>query len=264
MKIILSFFCIFLSTISFAQNSEFFKGVDFDSSYCIVGIVQGHDDRVDSLSQYWFVLDDPADMIKLKKDWVFKNEVPQINIEFVPIEIYTLRNKMEIMPVSLIYPKQGIIKSENNWYEFDMREIKKLHKKHPLHYHTQVYHFDTFGQYVSFGNSLLLDSNLLFFFKPSIGFEGQFYIYANRSKDPDSPLWVLSDVNKVLKTFAADGTYESGHVLNDSFDLNHPEKTRISVHGPKSLYDKFESKDFQKGDWIPAIIEIKVFWRDQK
>jgi hypothetical protein len=37
---------------------------------------------------------------------------------------------------------------------------------------------------------------------------------------------------------------------------------RITVSGPKSLYNKFESREFKNGDWTPAPIEMKVFWRD--
>jgi hypothetical protein len=262
MKIFLSLVLSFGCTLSFAQNAQFFKGVDFDSSYCVVGIVQGNNQKQDSLPQYWFVLDNPADMIQLKKKWVFTNEAPRISIEFSPIEIYTLRNKMEMIPTALIYPQQGIIKSGNSWYRFDIREIEKLHNKHPLRYHTQTFRFDTYKQCIIFGNSLLNDSNLLFFMPPSMRFEGEFYIYGKRTNDPSSPDWVHSDINKVLKSVADEGTYESARTLNDTFDFTHKDQIRITVSGPKSLYDKFESKDFKKGDWTPSIIEMKVFWRD--
>jgi hypothetical protein len=242
--------------------AEIFKGVDFDSSYCIVGLVQGQDGKSDSLPQYWFVLDDPADMIHLQKDWVFKSKPERVNIEFTSIEIYTLRNKMEVSPSTIIFPNQKIIKSGNAWYHFDIHKIEQLHKNHPLHYHTQIFRFDTFKQYVNFGNGLLTDSNLLFFFEPSLRFEGKFYVYASRTNDPDSPMWAMTDVNKVLKKLADDGTYESAEGLNDTFNLTHIEKTRISVEGPKSLYDKFSSKKFVKSEWMPSPIEMTVIWRD--
>jgi hypothetical protein len=262
MKIILSLILSIVYTISFAQSSELFKGVDFDSSFCVVGIVHGNSQKQDSLPQYWFVLDNPADMIQLKKEWVFKKEVPRISIEFTSIEIYTLRNKMEMIPTALIYPQQSIIKSGNSWYRFDMKAIAKLHNKHPLRYHTQTIRFDTYKQCIVYGNSLLNDSNILFFLPPSMRFEGEFYIYGNRTNDPNSPDWVHADINKVLKSLADEKTYTSARILNDTFDIAHKDQTRIQVSGPKSLYDKFESKDFKKGDWIPTIIDLKVFWRD--
>ena len=262
MKAILLFFFIILSAISFAQKSEFFKGVDFDSSYCIVGIVQGNNLQFDSLPQYWFVLDNLADMIRLKREWVFKKEMPRVNIEIPAIEIYTLRNKMEIIPVSLIFPKQGIIKSGNSWYKIDMKEIEKLHNNHPLHYHTQKFRYETFKQYVSFGNRLLNDSNLLFLLEASLRFEGKFYIYTKPTNDPHHPTPDLSDANQILKTIAGENMYESGEVDNDSFNIAHRDTTRYTVWGPKSLYDKFESRDFTKGNWIPAYFGMKVFWRD--
>ena len=93
-------------------------------------------------------------------------------------------------------------------------------------------------------------------------FEGKFYIYGKRTNDPGSPDWVHSDINKVLKSLEDENTFESARTLNDTFDITHPDQTRITVSGPKSLYDKFESKEFKKDDWIPTEIEMKVFWRD--
>ncbi len=262
MRVILLLIFSFTATFSFAQKSEYFKGVDFDSSYCVVGIVQGYNGKIDSLPRYWFVLDDPADMIQLKKDWVFKNPAPHLSVEFSCIEIYTLRNKMEVIPTGLIYPRQEIIKSGNSWYQFKMKEIEKLHDKHPLHYHTRSYRFGTYKQCITFGNSLLKDSNVLFFYPPSLRYEGEFYIYARRTNDPDSPIWALSDIDKILKSMADGKTFEAGNDLNDTFNIAHKDWTRVTVKSPKSLYDKFESKDFKKADWVPAEIELKVFWRD--
>jgi hypothetical protein len=109
---------------------------------------------------------------------------------------------------------------------------------------------------------LLNDSNVLFFFPPSLKYEGEFYIYARRTNDPDSPMWALSDIEKILKSMADDKTFKASNVLNDTFNIAHRDLTRITVEGPKSLYDKFENREFKKADWIPTEIELKVFWRD--
>jgi hypothetical protein len=102
----------------------------------------------------------------------------------------------------------------------------------------------------------------LFFIEAPLKFEGKFFLYAKRTNDPNGPDWYVSDVDKALRTFAEEDTYESGLIDNDTFNIAHKDRTRFTIWGSKSLYDKFESKDFEKGDWTPAFFGMKVFWRD--
>ncbi|HLX54419.1 MAG TPA: hypothetical protein VKR58_10780, partial [Aquella sp.] len=43
----------------FGQKSEFFKGIDFDSSFTIIGIGQSLDKNADTLLRFNFVIDNP-------------------------------------------------------------------------------------------------------------------------------------------------------------------------------------------------------------
>lgn len=263
MKYLLTLIFLLLFKISsYGQKSVFFKGIEFDSSYSIIGIGQGYDNSHDSLPGFWFLIDRPEDMVRLKQNWVFKNPVPTIKMEEKTIEIYIIRDKRLINPGGLIFPLQGIIKSEYNWYPFDTAELVRLHKEHPFKYHTETRKFDTFLQYVAYANSIIHDSALLFFFEPSLGYEGKFEIIANRSADPSSPIFVLSDINKELKALAPENSFQAGHVINDSFNIANSRKVKITVECSKALYDKYKSKWTEKGDWQPSIIKIKTFWRD--
>jgi hypothetical protein len=90
---------------SSGQKLELFNNIDFDSSYTILGIGQGFDGKnQDSLTEFWFLLDNPNDMELLKKEWAFKSMVPRINIESPDIDIYIIQNKRTIHPFGLIYP----------------------------------------------------------------------------------------------------------------------------------------------------------------
>jgi hypothetical protein len=247
---------------SFAQKSNFLSGIDFDSSYSIIGLGQGHPNVNDSLQGFWFILDNPDDMNKLKREWVFKKVVNPIQLEDRFIEVYVVRNKQLINPGTLIFPRQGVIESGITWYRFDTSVLSHLHRQHPLKYHSQLSVFDTQAHFASYGNSILNDSSLLFFLPFSGQYEGKFSITAKRTSDPDSQIFALSYINKELAKLAPDNTYHSYLVNNDPFNMEHTDKVRITVECTKNLYDKYQSKTNIKEAWEPTLIDVKTFWRD--
>jgi len=248
---------------SFGQKLEFFKSIDFDSSYTIIGIGQGYENKVqDSLPGYWFLLDNPKDMEQLKQDWVFKSIVANISIEQPDIDIFIIQNKRSIPGGGLIYPRQRIITTGKGWYKFDTARLSALHREHPFKYHTEKKQFETYNQYAAYGNSIINDSVLLFYNEPSMRYEGKFTVITHRTNDPSSPLFALRDFNNELKELAQANSFQAGQVMNDSFNITNPDKVRFTVHCSKSLYDKYKSKIFAKGSWEPSLIEMKTFWKD--
>ncbi len=254
---------IFVQVHAFAQKDEFFKGIDFDSSYTIVGLAQGYGKSVDTFSRFCFVIDDPVEMDSLKKKWVYTRPVSNIHFEDVSFDIFVVRFSRLAAPSGIIYPKQRIINSGNgHWHPFDTAELVRLHNAHPLHFHTEIKRFDTWNEYIAFGNSIVHDSSLLFFFEPSLRFEGMFDIITYRTSDESSPIFKLRDINEELEKLTSKSNFETGHVLNDSFNIAHRDKVKITVHCSKDLYDHYNVKGREKGPWQPAAILMTIFWRE--
>jgi hypothetical protein len=248
---------------TFKQKSEFLGGTEFDSSYCIIGIGQGFNNKVhDSLPRFWFVIDNPDEMNWLKTQWIFTNPVRNIRIEEPSFNIMIIKDKREVNSGGLIYPNQGIIKSEIGWYPFDTSQLIWLHKEHPLKYHTENRSFETRLQYIAYANSILNDSLLLLFFEAEVRYEGKFTIIANRASNEASPFFVLRDIKKDLTWYAPDNDYAADFAMNDSFNIANSQKIKITVKCSKKLYDKFKSKGTVKEEWHPATWDIKTFWRD--
>jgi hypothetical protein len=246
---------------AFGQKTVFLKEFDFDSSYAVIGLGESFQGRGDSLSRFWFILENPDDMNALKKDWILKKE-PIRTIEFNSISVFITRNKQRVQGGALIYPLQGCINVQDVWYKFDTAKLDRLHKEHPLKFHTETRRYDTFQHYVADANGLLRDSLLLFFFEPTLTYEGSFTITASKTNSPGSDILVGSDINKELQNLAPAGSFTASPVLNDSFNISSPDKVRITVHSAKSLYDKYKGRHVEKGAWQPAGIEMKIFWRD--
>lgn len=249
---------------AFAQKFDLFNNIDFDSSYQIIGIGQGYDHKIqDSLPQFWFYLDNPVDMENLKKDWAFKSIVEHVNMyEKEDIQIFIVKDKRLVNAGGLIYPNQGIINSGSRWYRFDTSRLNVLHSEHPLKYHTEKKQFAVYAQYASYGNSLLIDTALLFFFEPSLRYEGQFTIITNRTDDPGSPVDALENLNKELSKLAPAKNFQAILETKDSFNISSTKKVKIKVECSRSLYDKYNNKKNEKGEWQPSPIEIKTFWKD--
>ena len=254
---------IFLEGNVFAQKDEFFKGIDFDSSYVIIGLGQGYGKSIDTFSRFCFVIDDPAEMVSLKRKWVYTKPISNFHLEDVSFDIFVVRFGRLAAPSGIIYPKQRIINTGNgNWHPFDTAELVRLHNAHPLHFQKEIKRFDTWNEYIAYGNSILHDSSLLFFFEPSLRFEGKFDIITRRTPDASSPLFKLRDINDELEKLTGKSNFEAGQVINDSFNIAHRDRCKITVQCSKDLYVHYNVKGREKGPWQPAPIEITIFWRD--
>jgi hypothetical protein len=253
---------LLLEIPSKGQKVEFFKDITFDSSYTVIGIGQGYAKSVDSFPRFWFILEDPAEMNKLKKDWVFSRQVGY-QLSYQIFDVFVIKDKRLAASTGIIYPDQRIINTGNgHWYPFDTADLVRLHAAHPLKYHTEKKTFVTWREYAAYGNSLLNDPKLLFFFEPSRNFEGSFDIIASRSPDPSSPIFVLRDVSKELGMITARANFQAGHDEKDSFNIAHRDKVKIEVHGSRTLYDQYNFEGREKGPWRPQPIDIRLFWRD--
>lgn len=249
----------------YGQKIEPFKDIPFDSSYTIVGFAQSHGKEVDTMERFWFVLDNPDDMNRLKKDWVFKQPASSVTYEKVSFDIEVIKDKRLSTGSGLLFPGQAIVTfSQGKWYKFDTTKLIALHAAHPLHYHKEKKAFETFNQYAAYGNSIVHDPRLLFFYEPSLLHEGTFEMICRRTADAASPIFVASDISKELEKFAPRSSFWVGHVLNDSFNIAHRDVVKIVVHCSKALYDKYDGNGRQKGPWQPAPIEITTFWRDDR
>jgi len=202
-------------------------------------------------------------MENLKKDWAFKSTVDHVNMyEKEDIEIFIVKDKRLVNAGGLIYPNQGAINSGGHWYRFDTSRLNVLHQEHPLKYHTEKKKFDAYSKYASYGNSILNDTALLFFFEPSLRYEGLFTIITNRTEDPGSPVDALENLNKELSKLAPVNSFQAILETKDSFNLSSTKKVKIKVECSRSLYDQYKNKKNEKSDWQPAVIEIKTFWKD--
>jgi hypothetical protein len=261
MKKLLLLAALGLPCFAFSQKSEYFKDVQFDSSYSVIGLCQGYGKPVDSLERFWFIVDDLAGLNQLKKEWVFKEPVARVHAEDRSINIYIIKNKREVANWSIIFPDQGIILSGNRYYKFDTAQLIKLHAAHPLHYQSQKMQFDTYAHYAGYGNGLLQEPKLLFFYEPSTRYPGSFNIYTRRT---DQPIFTLRDINKELRLFDPAGNFQAGETTNDSFNLTRKDSVRFVVQCSKSLYEQYQAIGREKGPWKPKPIEITTFWRDDK
>jgi hypothetical protein len=246
-----------------AQQKDLLRGVQLDNSYCIVGLCQGYDGKLrDSLPRFWFYLDDSADMEKLRTEWVFNKMAGDNNYERTTVEVMLIKDKRLAQPACIIFPNRGILIGNGGWHQFDTAVLVALHRQHPLRYHTETKRFESYNKYAAYGNGVLLDTSLLFFFEPSMQYEGEFDLIANRTNDPNSPIFVLDDVTKELKEMAPANSFQAGQTITDSFNIFNRNKTKITVKSAKTLYDKFHNRRYIKTAWRPAIIEMKLFWKD--
>src|SRR5579872_7389314 len=119
MKITTILLVLLFPAFLFGQRVESFGGIDFDSSYTVIGIGQHHKAGDDSLPRFWFILDNPQDLLQLKKEWVFKNRPLHMYFETNDVDIFVIKDKRLVPSSAMIYPVQGLINTDRGWYDFD-------------------------------------------------------------------------------------------------------------------------------------------------
>lgn len=256
---------LFIHLEVLGQKARFFSGISFDSSYTVVGLAQGYGRTVDSMERFWFILEDPEDMKQIQRDWIFKKQGDLPGLQFVSLDVYVIQGKRLAAKTGVIIPRWGIVTNgSGGWYRFDTAKLVALHARHPLRYHREDKRFQTYLEYAAYGNSELNDPKLLFFTEPNTRYQGKFEVTSGLDRDPASLYFVLRDVDREMELLAPKGSWESGLVLNDSFNIHHPDSVKTVVHCSKALYDKYEARGRQKGPWQPEPIEITLYWRDDQ
>jgi len=259
---LLTAFCFFPLTRLFAQKVEFFPKIAFDSTYSVVGTFDYPNDPNDTTIREGFLIDKLDDLVKLKKEWVFSERVPTVSLEGNSITVYTIQEKRTAQKVGLIYPSQGIINSDGRWYYFDVKKYTAFFNNHLIKYHAQNKVFENYQQYVAYGNALLTDSSVLFFFEPDRRFEGKFTITVDRKSSPSDPYYKLWDIKRELSYKFSNEFFQCSIVKSDSFNLTSKDKVKITVESSRNLYDKYNSKKNVKSDWTPTPIDIRIYRRD--
>ena len=255
---------LFNALSSSAQYTPVYKDLNFDSSYNIIALASSFHDHEKDSKIYNFLIDNVEDMNNIKKEWTIKRTHPKnkISIEENSIVVYVTKDRQLVDSRLLIYPNQGIVHFGAYWYDFDMKAFLKVQAAHPLIFHSQIFKLNSILEFAFFKDSIQNVPSFLFLTDPPITFEGQFTIVAPRSLDPDSPMFVLSDINKELNAIAPSQKFDAKYSMNDKFNLENTEKVKITVQCSKALYDSYKSGFKEKGEWIPSTIDTKVVFKD--
>lgn len=265
MKLSIAFLALLSSIISFCQKSSVFKNVDFDSTFSIVGMPISflETKKEDVNNDFCFYFNKVDDLNELKKDWIVKNVRPNISLEEYTITLYVIKGKLIYDNQLIIFPKQGIIHYANRWYDFDMKKFSQTIKDHALKYHSQYFAFDTWLNYFRFRDSVMQTPNYLFIIEPSKNkFEGYFDIISSRTLDPNSPIFVLHDINEELKAKFDSDEFHASEMTDDSFNIANKTKVKIRVECSKAVYEKYKAKFREKGEWTTYPIDARVFFKD--
>jgi len=245
-----------------AQRFSVFETYNFDSTYYIVAMGSSFKDPGKDSKAYNFFVDNVAEMKRMKEEWTVKTMVPHIFYDQDMIDLFIMKDSQLVNTQIMIYPKQGVIRARNNWYDFDMKKFEDIEKRYPLNYHSKTFQFASDLDFALFYDSIENTPSYIFLFEPHFLFEGHFDIIAPRSPDPASPIFVLSDINKELEALTPAKNFRAQGILNDPFNEEHTDKTKIMVESSKKLYDRYKNRFNIKGAWIPSIFESKVFFRD--
>ena len=253
---------ILLALTGWTQQVHVFEGIPLDSSYSIVAytipFTQGQGDSL----QYSFYVHDPVELKRMKAQWVVHRIVPRFSLEGSSVNLFVIKDKQLVNTQIMIYPRQGIIRTHGTWYDFDMKKFREVQSACPLSFHSGNFQFSNDLDFELFQDSIREVPSFLFLLGPDVHYEGYFDLICSRSPDPDSPILILSDINRELGALTSPENFSAEHLLNDPFNLSHRDLVKIRVHCARSLYTRYQVKGRIKGPWVPATFDAKVIFHD--
>lgn len=259
MRIVFAVFLALVTSQVLGQEVECFKKFNFDNTYAVIGVGPMSPKDGDSLEKYWFVLDNVEDLNQLKTDWVFREKARNL-LEANSFHVYITKNKKIINAAGcIINPTFNNICVAGEWREFDLAMLRRLHKKHSLHYVTETKTFRTVTEWESYRDSARKERPFLFFIEPNLRYEGQFKVTADKTDKWPNPAVVIGQLKKdfrILDTSRVNVEYSLSE-----YNVKHPEKMQIDVYSSRELFDRYRSDSFHVGPWEPQQIKTTAYWR---
>jgi len=243
--------------LSCSQDIQYYKDYKFDNSYTVIGIGPHWSKDKTIYRQFQFIVDNPTDLNKLKKEWVFNKEVENVD-EQDNFNLYVIKNKKMVFWGS-INPSIPNIRYNGKCYYFDTMLLSKLAHDHPLNYKRVNDTFPSIAAYKTYYDSAIKQKDFLFLYEPETKFEGNFTVTFDKTDLINSP----KAASEILKKEFGNTNEKSdiSYSLDEYNKQNLGKKMRMTIDCNKSLFDKYSSSQYPKSDWHPAIIEAASFWK---
>ena len=246
-----------ISNMVSAQRLDLFEKFDFDSTYAVVGIAAWGATGVDK--EFDFIVNTPADLAQLKEDWVFTDKAPRYFDNKKCLNIYVIRNK-KIVSSSLIDLTYSNIIGSGEFYAFDKKKLRKLHREHNFEYQFQKLVFNTAEQYNAYLDSALLIPSFVFMTNIGKVYDGEFTVTIKKTDTTSSPAAAIGVLSKQILEYASKDEFRPSYKA-DEYNVAHPNDMRITVSSSKKVYEKFVNNGYKVGEWEPLTIQTTSFWK---
>ena len=157
--VFLTFFL--LAHFAHAQKRYIFQKLGADTASAIIGVCPYYDDQK-NYKKYAFYIDKKADLLKVSQS-VYCGDIAKVDTMDDDLTIFIINNK-EALPFQLgISPKYGYFNVDNDYYTFDVSQLKTLANTYPLNYSAKLMKFKTEVEYIKFIDKYKNDPNFLCF-----------------------------------------------------------------------------------------------------
>lgn len=253
---------ILLTSCVYAQTIELFKGIEFDSTYKIVGIAPDFPGATDKYERFWFVIDKVKDLQKAKDEWVFTGNGTRV-LDWNSLRILTIKDGKPVQPNAIININQLTIVHDGKWCKFDLSLLIKAHEEFPLKYREQQLTFKTMAEFEACYDSLVKIPGYLFMFSPfpPSKYEGSFTITLDRTDKLKTQIDAEAFLKPILLKYGGSNDFEILYPY-DNYNLSNEHKMRMKIVCNKQLFDSYSSKLYEVGAWVPAVLSSKVYWRE--
>lgn len=259
MKYSFIIFLILSSFSSLGQKNALFEQFDFDSTYKIVGTCSDLNKK--QACQKWNFIINNIDKLKIAKQTTIFGDRLEEPVYGDDFEVYIIKDK-EIIYTFQVSPEFKYVEyypkdSTRGFFSFDIASLYRLADIASFSYQHQDLTFKNTEDFNKFLSANKSKTKFLCWEDVSESLSGRFTLtlHTNSKIKEDKDGWNLieAELNRITPN-------KDDYLM--SFDVTESTGSTFyyQVNTSKSIYDKFNLKGFQKGQWMVNEIEIWTIW----
>ncbi len=250
--LILSFFSCF------SQKSLVFDDFQLNDKMRLIGMYPHYDEKK-TYESYNFLIEDSKIIDSISKVIVKGKEVMnQSTRQEFTIWLYNGDEKVKSWSFD---PKYKFIRINGKSYEFDASQILRLTKKYGFRYSLEKRFYSTQQGFDKEYEEIKNNPNLLFVYKPNFKFEGTFEIAYPKTGKFRHPKAISEYLDKKIGKFRTTKQYRAYYIANE-FNRKNPNQYTMTVESDLGLFELFEDKKGQKGQWKPKEYSAYIFLKN--
>lgn len=240
-----------------AQEKIIFDTSRVDSETKLIGSYS-HSDKTKKYKYLNFIIEDSAIIKKVLSDLVIGEDATRA-LQNPGFEITIVQN-YEDAKSFIVNPDFNSILVDGNFYDFDLKKIKKLAQVYSFDFKLDKLIFENKIDYQQYFDRQKKDKTFLYAYAPTFKYEGSFEIRFPNDKNFSSPRAIINYLDPIISKITAKDGYTIVYILNEK-NRNDLNGYTMTIKGNRKIFDELQLDNLKKENWTKTQEQAYFFYK---